>query len=197
MTETDPGFSESHAGDVGARRATVGTPTDHESINVPPTRPGAAENAEAAEEARRPHEEFVPERPIPDEKAEAEAAARARHERDEQDTGTTGATRPENTDKPAGGVERDMSKDTKETRKDMGGTVEAMANKTGVKGRASEVAGVAKDKVTAVTDKVPDQVKDAADKVGAEVRRRPKLLLAAAGALAVLIARRMMQRGKK
>ncbi|WP_431900465.1 hypothetical protein [Nonomuraea sp. bgisy101] len=198
MTETDPGFSEAHAGDVGARRATVGTPTDHESINVPPTRAGAAENAEAAAEARTPHEEFVPEPPIPDEKAEAEAAARARKERDDQDTRTTGAGRPGGTgSRTAGGAEDDMGKDMTETRRERGGTVEAMVNKADVKGRASGMAGAAKDKVAAVADKVPDQVRDAAGKVSAEAKRRPRLMIAAAGALALLVARRLLRRGRR
>ncbi|MFI6602459.1 hypothetical protein ACIBHX_39930 [Nonomuraea sp. NPDC050536] len=67
MSETDPGFSHEQAGDVGARRATVGAPTDTESVNVPLTRPGAVENALEAEQEHRPHETFVPEPPISDE----------------------------------------------------------------------------------------------------------------------------------
>ncbi|GAA3098177.1 hypothetical protein [Nonomuraea salmonea] len=63
MSETDPGYSGQHAGDVGARRATVGTPTDRESMNVPQTRPGAAENAHEAELKREGHETFIPETP--------------------------------------------------------------------------------------------------------------------------------------
>ncbi|GAA2770318.1 DUF3618 domain-containing protein [Nonomuraea dietziae] len=90
-----------------------------------------------------------------------------------------------------------MRKDITETRKELGDTVEAIVNKADVKGRATEAAGVAKDKVVAVADKMPDQVKDAADKVGAEARRRPALMIAAAGAVALFVIRRMMQRNRK
>lgn len=66
MSETNPGYSDDqHAGEVGSRRATIGTATDPESVNVPPTRPGAAENAYEAEARRTPHETFVPDTLIP------------------------------------------------------------------------------------------------------------------------------------
>ncbi|MEV4888009.1 hypothetical protein ACFWYW_08895 [Nonomuraea sp. NPDC059023] len=47
------------AGYVGAHEAVVGTPVDPTSINVPQTRAGAAENAEAAEAARKARGVFV------------------------------------------------------------------------------------------------------------------------------------------
>lgn len=250
MSETDPGFSESHAGDVGARRATVGTPTDHESINVPPTRAGAAENAHQAEESRRPHEEFVAEGTVPDERVgsgevvqppeipgsgktaawthagasgrtaaskeaelRAETAASAEFETAEETSrfvenggrgvarpaarrprGTTGSTTARDTEVFK---EEQVRKDITETRKELGDTVEAIVNKADVKGRATEAAGAAKDKVVAVADKMPVQVKDAADKVGAEARRRPALMIAAAGAVALFVIRRMMKRNRK
>ncbi|HEX4815880.1 MAG TPA: DUF3618 domain-containing protein [Nonomuraea sp.] len=92
MSETDPGHSDQYAGDVGAHRATVGTPTERESINVPPTRPGAAENAREAAAAREEHETFIPETPIPDERSEAQESLRAeeqslRGERSSKETG--------------------------------------------------------------------------------------------------------------
>jgi len=72
MSEMNPGYADDqHAGDVGARRATVGTPTDHESVNVPPTRPGAAENAQEAEAARQADETFIPEPPQVDDRTDA------------------------------------------------------------------------------------------------------------------------------
>ncbi|MFE3449885.1 hypothetical protein ACFXJ8_13210 [Nonomuraea sp. NPDC059194] len=147
MTESDPGFSEAHAGDVGARRATVGMPTDHESINVPPTREGAVENAEAAAEARRPHEEFVPEGPIPDDRAMAEASASA------HDSETP-----------------------------LGKRVAGWPGEGNASGNPGTPVGAAVNE-TSVR--------------GAQAGHRPKLLIAAAGAVALLIARRLMKRGRK
>ncbi|MFI6595668.1 hypothetical protein ACIBHX_05425 [Nonomuraea sp. NPDC050536] len=60
MSETDPGYIEGHAGDVGSRRATIGTPIDEGSINVPQRRPGATENAEAWVKSHERHDVFVP-----------------------------------------------------------------------------------------------------------------------------------------
>src|SRR5437868_9056734 len=56
-----------HAGDVGAHRATVGAPTDPESINTAvQIRAGALENALAVEETRLPHGKFLAQdHPIP------------------------------------------------------------------------------------------------------------------------------------
>lgn len=196
MTETDPagGSEKSTAGDVGARRQTVGMPTDHESINVPPTRPGAAENALAAEAAREPHETFVPEAPVPDDRMATE-------ENDRRDIAE-------------GDEEEQVRKDISKTRKDLGDTVEALADKMDVKGRASGAADAAKDKAGAMADAAKDKAavvadtakdkaavmaesaKDAADTVTTEAKKRPVLLLAAAGAVLALIIRRMIKRGK-
>ncbi|MFG1956641.1 DUF3618 domain-containing protein [Nonomuraea sp. NPDC049028] len=238
MSETDPeygeqGYSEQHAGDVGARRTTVGMPTDHESVNVPPTRPGAVENAMKAEAARQEHETFIPEPPVVDERTEAVGAregetesVRAEHANDEDEE------------------EDDVHKNIKDTRQELGDTVAALADKADVKGRANDaaeaakgkatevagvakdkavevaevakdkaaavaelakdkavvVADVAKDKAAEVADKVrdvtPDQVKDAADKVTTEARKRPVLVIAAAGALVALVLRRIMRRNR-
>lgn len=62
MTEHDPGYGyvDEHAGDVGSRRATIGTPTDEGSINMPQVRPGATENAEEWEKSHERHDVFVP-----------------------------------------------------------------------------------------------------------------------------------------
>ncbi|GAA2361573.1 DUF3618 domain-containing protein [Nonomuraea africana] len=236
MTESDPGFSQSHAGDVGSRRATVGEPTDHESINVPPTLAGAVQNARDAQEARAPHEEFVPEGPVPDERVGSgevhqppEIPGSGKTHRPGRTPGRTAASQEaEDPRETAGFVEgagrgaprpvtrrshgaagstsagttaafeeEQVRKDITETRKEIGDTVEAMVNKADVKGRATEVAGAAKDKVAAVAEKMPDQVKEAADKVGAEAKRRPALMIAAAGAVALLVIRRMMRRSRK
>ncbi|MCA2220615.1 DUF3618 domain-containing protein [Nonomuraea aurantiaca] len=250
MSETDPeygeqGYSEQHAGDVGARRTTVGMPTDHESVNVPPTRPGAAENATKAEAARQEHETFIPEPPLVDDRTEA---AEARE-------GETESLRAESATDDDDEEEDDVHKNIKETRQELGDTVAALADKADVKGRANdaaeaakgkatEVAGVAKDKAAVVAevakdkaavvaevakdkaavvaevakdkaavvadvakdkaaevaDKVrdvtPDQVKEAADKVTTEARKRPVLAIAAAGALVALVLRRIMRRNK-
>ncbi|SEG25811.1 Protein of unknown function [Nonomuraea solani] len=205
MSETDPGYSEQHAGNVGARRATVGTPTERESINVPPTRPGAAENARAAEAARQEHETFIPETPIPDERSEA-----AEHTRTEEESlkGARGEDDEEEED--------DVRKDIQETRRELGETVSALAGKADVKGRAGHAAEVAKDKAAdtaelvkdkaadaaelvkdkaaevagKVRDNTPDQVKDAAE----EARKRPVLLIAVVGAVTAFVVRRMMRR---
>ncbi|MEU1387584.1 MULTISPECIES: DUF3618 domain-containing protein [unclassified Nonomuraea] len=208
MSETDPGYSEQHAGDVGARRATVGTPTERESINVPPTRPGAAENAERAELARQEHETFIPEPPVPDDRTEAvesraveeESLAGGRGEDDEEEE------------------EDDVRKSIKETRNELGDTVSALAHKADLKGRATEAAGTAKGKVAEMTgvakgkaaevtgtakgmagevagkvrEATPHQVKDAA--TGA--RKRPVLLLAAAAAVTALVVRRLRKRNR-
>ncbi|TMR92444.1 DUF3618 domain-containing protein [Nonomuraea basaltis] len=193
MSETDPGHSEQHAGDVGARRATVGTPTERESINVPPTRPGAAENARQAEAARQEHETFIPEAPIPDERSEAVESLRT----EERSLG--GERRA--ADEGVG----DVRKDIKETRKEMGETVSELADKADVKGRATsaaetakgkaaDVAETVKGKTSEVADKVseatPDQVKDAA----AQAKKRPVLLIAAAGAVAAFVFGRILRR---
>ncbi|MEV4170969.1 MULTISPECIES: DUF3618 domain-containing protein [unclassified Nonomuraea] len=194
MSETDPGHSEQHAGDVGARRATVGTPTERESINVPPTRPGAAENARRAEAARQEHETFIPETPIPDERSEAAENLRTE---EESLRGARGADDEEEED--------DVRKDIQETRREMGETVSALAEKADVKGRAEHAAEVAKDRAAdaaeAVRDKAsevaskvregtPDQVKDAA----AEARKRPVLLIAVVGAVTAFVVRRVLRR---
>ncbi|MEV0383677.1 DUF3618 domain-containing protein [Nonomuraea sp. NPDC050643] len=211
MSETDPGHSEQHAGDVGARRATVGTPTERESINVPPTRPGAAENARKAEAARREHETFIPEPPVQDERSEA-----AEHAKTEEESvkGVRGEDDEE---------EDDVRKDIQETRRELGETVSALADKADVKARAGHAAEMAKDKAAhaaemakdkaadaaeIVKDKAsevagrvregtPDQVKDAAKDAAAEARKRPVLLIAAAGALTMFVLRRMMKRRKR
>ncbi|MFG1684228.1 DUF3618 domain-containing protein [Nonomuraea sp. NPDC049269] len=227
MSETDPeyrdqGYSEQHAGDVGARRTRVGMPTDHESVNVPPTRPGAAENALKAEAARREHETFIPEPPMADDRTEATEAREGEAE-------SLGAGSDDDDDEE----EDDVRKNIKDTREELGNTVAALADKTDVKGRANDaaeaakgkaaevaevakdravemaelakdkaavVADVAKDKAAEVADKVrdvtPDQVKDAADKVATEARKRPVLAIAAAAGIVALLLRRIMRRGR-
>ncbi|MFG3436661.1 DUF3618 domain-containing protein [Nonomuraea sp. NPDC047897] len=267
MSETDPGHSEQHAGQVGAHRSTVGAPTDHESINVPQTRPGAEENARRAEAARDEHEVFDPEPPLPDERTaliedrEGEARSQTRsgdtHSDTRSDTRSdihhdphtgdprtggarSGTPRPGRDRRAAPSRRADTGNDDEEehvrnriqeTREDMGDTVAALAHKADVKARASEaaetakgkaaevagtvkgktaevagtvrgrtaeVAGTAKGKATEVAGKVrevtPEQVKDAADKVTGQARKRPVLLLAAAGAVGVLVMRRMRAR---
>ncbi|HUR06627.1 MAG TPA: DUF3618 domain-containing protein [Nonomuraea sp.] len=227
MSETDPeyrdqGYSEQHAGDVGARRTTVGMPTDHESVNVPPTRPGAVENALKADAARQEHETFIPEPPMADDRTEA---AEAREGEAESLGAESGNDDEEEED--------EVRKNIKDTREDLGNTVAALADKTDVKGRANDaaeaakgkaaevaevakdravevaelakekvvvVADVAKDKATEVAGKVrdvtPDQVKDAADKVATEARKRPVLAIAAAAGIVVLLLRRIMRRNR-
>lgn len=196
MSETDPGYSEQHAGNVGARRATVGTPTERESINVPPTRPGAAENALEAEAAREAHETFIPETPIPDERSEAAEDLRPEeHSLKEGAHGESGRSDKED----------DVRKDIQETRRELGETVSALAAKTDVKGRAGHAAEVAKDRASDAAETVkgkasemagkvrastPDQVKDAA----AEAKKRPVVLIAMAGAVTAFVVRRMMKR---
>jgi hypothetical protein len=229
MSETDPGRSEQHAGDVGAHRATVGTPTERESINVPPTRPGAADNARQAEIAREEHETFIPETPIPDERTEAAES----HTAEEESLGRGHGVDLEKEDD-------DVRKSIKDTRNELGDTVSALADKADVKGRAaeaadkakgraaeatgvakgkaaeaagtakgvasevagtakgvaSEVAGTAKGKASEVAGKVrgatPEPVKEAAT----EAKKRPVLLLAAAGAVIALIVRRVRKRNR-
>ena len=82
---------------MGARRATVGEPTDSESINVPVTRPGAAENAHKAERAREGHETFIPEAPQRDDRTDA-VRSRAVEEESLQD----GESRHEKRHEPDG-----------------------------------------------------------------------------------------------
>ncbi|MFF0860827.1 DUF3618 domain-containing protein [Nonomuraea sp. NPDC003560] len=208
MSETDPGYSEQHAGDVGARRATVGTPTERESINVPPTRPGAAENAKRAELARQEHETFIPETPVPDDRTEAVESRAV-----EEESLGGGGGRGEDDEE-----EEDVRKSIKETRNELGDTVSALAHKADLKGRAAEAAGTAKGKVAEMTgvakgkaaevtgtakgmagevagkvrEATPHQVKDAA--TGA--RKRPVLLLAAAAAVTALVVRRLRKRNR-
>ncbi|MET7465123.1 DUF3618 domain-containing protein [Nonomuraea sp. NPDC005501] len=260
MSETDPGYSSGqHAGDVGAHRTTVGMPTDEESINVPQTRAGAAENALKAEEDRAGHETFDPEPLVRDERTDAiegrEGEARSQgpqqvtpEARHGSGTGT-GASSGQARETTTGRRGRDgrdgedddeegrVRKRIEETRGQLGHTVAELAHKADVKHRAGDAAETAKAKagemagtvtgkasemagtVTAkagevagtvtgkagevagtVTTKVrevtPDQVKDAADKVTAQARRRPALLVVAAGAIAVFVLRRVMRRDR-
>ncbi|GAA3234889.1 DUF3618 domain-containing protein [Nonomuraea helvata] len=185
MSETDPGYSEQHAGNVGARRATVGTPTERESINVPPTRPGAAENARHAEEARAEHETFIPEPPVRDERAEAAESQRA-----EEETVPTPRGSLHDQSSPLHGVrhreEPDVRRDIEETRRELGDTVSALAAKADVKARASHAAGSVRGKVREST---PRQVRDAAQ----AARKRPVLLIAAGGAAVAFAVRSMMR----
>ncbi|MEV5889230.1 DUF3618 domain-containing protein [Nonomuraea fuscirosea] len=153
MSETDPGYSEQHAGNVGARRATVGTPTEHESINVPPTRPGAAENAHRAEMARQEHETFIPETPIPDERSEAAGSHRTEEE-------SMGGARGEDDDQED---EDDVRRDIEKTRQELGETVSALAAKTDVKGRAGHAAEVAKDRAGHAAELAKDKAGHAAE----------------------------------
>ncbi|MGP3912458.1 DUF3618 domain-containing protein [Nonomuraea sp. 10N515B] len=204
MSETDPGYdSEHHAGDVGARRARVGTPTERESINVPPTRPGAAENAQRAEAAREEHETFIPEAPIRDERSEATESLRTEEE-------SLQRTHGDADDQGEG----DVRKDIKETRQELGDTVGALAGKADLKGKASNAAETAKDKageavetakdkageaVEAVKSKAGDAaeaVKTTATDAAEEAKKRPVLLIAAAGAVAAFVVRRIMRRRK-
>lgn len=63
---------------------------------------------------------------------------------------------------------------------------------TQVKGKAD----VVKAKAAEVADMMPDQVKDAADKVTTEARKRPVLLIVGVAIVLALIARRLMKRAK-
>ncbi|TMR19184.1 DUF3618 domain-containing protein [Nonomuraea turkmeniaca] len=205
MSETDPGYdSEHHAGDVGARRARVGTPTERESINVPPTRPGAAENARRAEAAREEHETFIPESPIRDERSEATESLRTEEESLQRTHGD-----PDDDEE-----EGDVRKDIKETRQELGETVSALADKADLKGRASNAAETAKGKATEAAETAKGKAADAAETVktkaadaaetvkstagdaAEEAKKRPVLLIAAAGAVAAFVLRRLVRRRK-
>ncbi|MFG1710168.1 DUF3618 domain-containing protein [Nonomuraea sp. M3C6] len=194
MSETDPGYSEQHAGDVGARRATVGEPTERESINVPPTRPGAAENARRAEAARREHETFLPEPPISDERTEAAETWPA-----EEETVTSTRGRREEDEE-----EDDVRKDIEETRRELGETVSALAAKTDIKGRATHAAETAKDKAGHAAEAAKDTAthaaevaKDTATHAAEKAKKRPVLLVAAAGAVVAVVVRRIVRRRHK
>ncbi|MFI6732676.1 DUF3618 domain-containing protein [Nonomuraea sp. NPDC050451] len=214
MSETDPGYSEQHAGNVGARRATVGTPTERESINVPPTRPGAAENARRAEEERTEHETFLPEPPVPDdhtaaverEWAEAESP---RHHHSGHHSSTHHSSGSHHSSGTAQGVRHeeggDVRKEIEETRRELGDTVGALAAKADVKARAAHVAETAKDRAAGMAGSVKDKASEVADKVregtphqvkdaAGRARKRPMLLVAAAGAVTAFVVRRMMLR---
>ncbi|NUT38377.1 MAG: DUF3618 domain-containing protein [Thermoactinospora sp.] len=188
-----------HAGDVGARRATVGEPTDEMSVNVPPTRPEALENAREAQAARTGEETFVPEPPSPDERIPADddgvtamdedvrVAPRSAsstnddvrmdepppsHAVSQEEIMSTGpipdpAVTPE---------ERQAREQVQQTREQVGTTVSALADKTDIKHRLQEVTP---------------------EKVVEEAKKRPKLLIAAAGVVAMVVLRRLMRRGKK
>ncbi|MEV4009178.1 DUF3618 domain-containing protein [Nonomuraea angiospora] len=193
----------------------MGTPTERESINVPPTRPGAAENARRVEEERTAHETFAPEPITPDERAQAlerewaEAESPRHHHSGARHTpGTAGGTGHQEESK--------VREEIKETRRELGETVGALAAKADVKARAAHVAetakgraahvaetakdraadmaGSVKEKASEVAGKVregtPHQVKDAAGRA----RKRPMLLVAAAGAVTAFVVRRMMLR---
>ncbi|SDH51424.1 DUF3618 domain-containing protein [Nonomuraea jiangxiensis] len=224
MSETDPGHSDQHAGYVGARRATVGTPTERDSINsinVPQTRPGAVENARRAEAARQEHETFLPENPIPDERAEAAESSRT-----EEETVAGARGRREEDDEEE--EEGDVRKDIKEARRELGDTISALAAKTDVKARASHAAEAARDRAShaaeaargkashaaeAARDRAghaADTVKHKASELGGKVRegtshqvkdasRRKKLtmlLVAIAGAVTAFVTRRLMRRSR-
>ncbi|GAB2931718.1 DUF3618 domain-containing protein [Nonomuraea fastidiosa] len=168
MSETDPGFSDHHAGYVGARRATVGEPTDRESMNVPQTRPGAAENAHEAELAREGHETFIPESPVRDEREDAAEHSRTeekslrgsrggRERRTSSRMSTQGEAVPvrgdghgRTTEREASGrrsppmTEDDLRREIEETRRELGATVGALMAKANVKNWAGHAAGRAR-----------------------------------------------------
>ncbi|MEV1177530.1 DUF3618 domain-containing protein [Nonomuraea sp. NPDC049784] len=194
MSETDPGYSEQHAGDVGARRARVGTPTERESVNVPPTRPGAAENAQHAEEERAAHETFVPEPPVRDERAEA-----AENQRAEEETVPTPRGTQHDPASPLHGVrhqsastgrwtrhQEDVRKDIEETRRQLGDTVSALAAKADVKSRASHAAGAARERAAGMAGSVKGKASEVAGR-----------LLMAAGGAAVVVAVGSMMRDRR
>ncbi|GAA4067789.1 DUF3618 domain-containing protein [Nonomuraea soli] len=199
MTETSGSQAGgTHAGDVGARRATVGEPTDEMSVNVPPTRPEALENAREAQAARTGEERFVPEPPSPDERIPADdenvramgddlkamdqdARTAPRSVMDEpppshavfqEESMSTGPT-PDPAVTPE---ERQAREQVQQTREQVGTTVSALADKADIKQRLQEVTP---------------------DKVVEEAKKRPKLLIAAAGVVAMVVLRRLMRRGKK
>ncbi|NUW46522.1 DUF3618 domain-containing protein [Nonomuraea rhodomycinica] len=169
MSETDPGYSEQHAGNVGAHRVTVGMPTDEESINVPQTRAGAAENALKAEADRTEHERFDPEPLVRDDRTAAveEREGEARSQGPQQvtaearhgagpgagtaaDVGRGAGAGHAREARPArhGGGEDDeedqVRRRIEETRGQLGQTVAELAHKADVKHRAGEMAGSAK-----------------------------------------------------
>ncbi|MER7501474.1 DUF3618 domain-containing protein [Nonomuraea pusilla] len=164
MSETNPGYSDQHAGDVGARRATVGMPTEHESINVPPTRPGAAENARQAEAAREGHETFIPESPVRDDRVEAihsrwpeeeslgaEPSRGVAHDRGPRGEPLHGEKAHagrggERARYGAGYEEDDVRRDIERTRRELGDTVGQLAHKADVKARAGEAASHMKER---------------------------------------------------
>jgi hypothetical protein len=154
MSEMNPGRTDKqHAGTVGARRAAVGEPIDHESINVPPTRPGAAENAHEAERAREGHETFVPEAPQRDDRTDAVRSRAVEEEsleggepRHEQHPSHEQHTHKQHhSDDGAGPQDADdVRQDIRQTRQELGETVHALAQKADVKSRAGEAAATAK-----------------------------------------------------
>jgi len=183
MSETDPGHSgDQHAGTVGAHRATVGTPTDPESINVSQTRPGAAENAHEAELAREGHETFIPEAPLEDDRTQAIESRAVEEEtlrgggpgrRDERrgdgrGDGHRGHKQPDVRDAD------EVRESIRETRQELGETVSALAHKVDVKSRASEaaasakgraadMAGTAKDRAAEMTSTARTKAAEVAD----------------------------------
>ena len=158
MSETNPGHADRvHAGDVGARRATVGTPTDRESVNVPPTRPGAAENAHEDEIRRRPEETFIPETPEPDDRTDA-VRSRAVEEESLRGGAPVSGSGPATSYRKdghtqdghrkdghrSGDEEAQLRESIEEPRRELGETVSALAHKADVKARAAEAAESAK-----------------------------------------------------
>jgi hypothetical protein len=152
MSEMNPGRTDKqHAGTVGARRAAVGEPIDHESINVPPTRPGAAENAHEAERAREGHETFVPEAPQRDDRTDAvrsraveEESLQGGEPRHEQHPSDERHERHHSQDGAIQQGADDVRQDIRQTRQELGETVHALAQKADVKSRAGEAAATAK-----------------------------------------------------
>ncbi|MFI6290392.1 DUF3618 domain-containing protein [Nonomuraea sp. NPDC050790] len=171
MTEADPGMDREHnAGNVGARRATVGTPTDDISVNVPPTRPGAAENALADEAERESHETFVPQPPIAEERpADDRPLPEATQDSDVQPEQEPG--------------EEAVKQDIVRTRQDLGDTVEALAAKADVPSRVRDQA-----------DEVMATAKEKAGDAVTKAKKRPVLVLAAVGAVVALVVRRLLKR---
>ncbi|MBN6052043.1 DUF3618 domain-containing protein, partial [Nonomuraea sp. RK-328] len=191
MSETDPGYSEQHAGNVGAHRVTVGMPTDEESINVPQTREGAAENALKAEADRSEHETFDPEPPVPDERTAAveEREGEARSQGPQQVTAEArhgagpGASTAADTARGAGAgharearparhgrdgeddEEDQVRRRIEETRGQLGHTVAELANKADVKHRAGEMAGTAKARAGEVAGTVTHKAGEVAGTV--------------------------------
>lgn len=189
---------EGHAGDVGARRTTVGIPAEEDSmgsINMPQTRPGAYYNELARELDNRGHEAFIPAHDttggdvtdVTGQEEERAAEARAyiedgwREQDDEVKADLAARARADEwaTARGAPPSRADVTRGAQEARDDVRASTESV----------DEMRRAAEERVDAAHEAVPAQ-----ESSGGKQRA---MIAVAAGTIAVFFARRVLRKGRR